>query len=679
MAPLALATGLPSSGLPAGQAPSATSTTTVPSETPPAPIVSLLRQPAWTRIGGTLPMRLHVTGDAAGRALRFSLYGRLSSRSAFELTTLGQGLGSATAVIDRPLEEKSVSDAGEVVVRIGLRGPDDPRDPDRLPISMTGVHPLRVELVDSDSGEVLSDFVTWLVAVADDPVDAPLAFSWIWRVSAPPLWRADDSPEPSVLAQMEPGGRLDVIAGLLAEARGVPLSLALSPETLESWRVAAREHPELTAGYSALSGGASRDEHQLLPAPYVPIEVPAIEADGLGEELLPELIAGSDTLERLLGRRVDPRTAFVDPVDPAAIDRLRSSFVDRVVVQEESLLPSERNLTPARPFSLATGSLDVVAASTNPGLYSLLEGDLADALLAQRFLAGVSLVALEAPAEHRGLVFVTPKDWNARPETTSLVLEGLREHPLLDPRTLDDYFAAVPSDTFDDSAEPLIRLLAPIEPGELPITGAQLTDARLTLDSFRSVVGAGDDRIRRGEQALLTALTTEWSSERATAELAMIYDDSSSFLSGISMTDQSVTVTSKRANVPLSFVNDTGRPVRVRVHLESSKLVFPEGSDRVVELAEGNTTERFLLSARANGTFTMTVTLTSEDGRLPVGSPASITVNATVFSGVGAFLTIGAVLFLAGWWANHIWRSRKERRRHGPPAPAAPGAPPQAS
>jgi hypothetical protein len=26
-------------------------------------------------------------------------------------------------------------------------------------------------------------------------------------------------------------------------------------------------------------------------------------------------------------------------------------------------------------------------------------------------------------------------------------------------------------------------------------------------------------------------------------------------------------------------------------------------------------------------------------------------------------LTVGAIVFLAGWWANHIWRSRRALRR----------------
>lgn len=652
-------------GRPAGARPAASASAASAAE---SPLLTLVKQPAWTRLGGRLPIKLNIAGARPGLHLRLTLYGRLSSRTAFERTTTGEGLGSAVARIDLPLDEHAVSADGDYLAQIGLTDRGGSSGDRRLPVTRTGVYPMRAEVVDNESGEALSGLVTWIVAVEDAPIDAPLSISWIWRISAPPLARADGSHEPAVLAQMQPRGRLDRIATLMHAANGVPLTLALSPETLESWRAAARDDPSLSDGYATLAAAAARDEHQLLPEPYVPIEIPSIEAAGLGDELVPELVAGTDTLERLLHRRVDPRTAFVDPVDAAAIDRLRESFVDRVAVPDEYLVPTERNLTPARPFSLATGTRTVNATSTNPGLYGLLEGELSGGLLAQRFLAGVSLVALEAPSLQRGLVFATPPDWNPETDVVRLVLEGLHDNPLLKPRTLDGYFAAVPVDTFDDSGEPLVRLLASSRPSAFPVTASQLADARLTLESFRSVVGADDTRIRHGERALLLALTSSWNAERSSAELAATGRAAQAFLSGITLTDQSVTVTSRRSNIPLSFVNSTGRPVRVRVRLASSKLLFPDGPERIIDLAEGNTTERFFVEARANGTFSMSVTITSEDGRLPAGPPSSVAVRARVLSGVGALLTLGALLFLAGWWANHAWRARRDRRSSARPA-----------
>jgi hypothetical protein len=103
--------------------------------------------------------------------------------------------------------------------------------------------------------------------------------------------------------------------------------------------------------------------------------------------------------------------------------------------------------------------------------------------------------------------------------------------------------------------------------------------------------------------------------------------------------------------------------VRVRLDAPSGKVLFPEGAERSITLQPGNSTQRFVVVARATGTFAMTVTLTSDDGQLHIGAPTEITVRSTVFSGWGAMLTVGALVFLAGWWANHIWRSRRAVRR----------------
>jgi hypothetical protein len=100
----------------------------------------------------------------------------------------------------------------------------------------------------------------------------------------------------------------------------------------------------------------------------------------------------------------------------------------------------------------------------------------------------------------------------------------------------------------------------------------------------------------------------------------------------------------------------------VQLNAPSGKALFPDGAERLITLQPGNSTQRFVVEARATGTFSMTVTLTSEDGQLHVGA-TEITVRSTVFSGWGAMLTVGALVFLAGWWANHIWRSRRAARR----------------
>ena len=129
--------------------------------------------------------------------------------------------------------------------------------------------------------------------------------------------------------------------------------------------------------------------------------------------------------------------------------------------------------------------------------------------------------------------------------------------------------------------------------------------------------------------------------------------------------------------MPLSFENhlQPARAVTVRVHLESPKLLFPNGPDQLVPLKPGSNTVRFAVEARASGTFPMTISVTSENGKLAFGAPVRVTVRSAVFGGWAVGVTVAALVFLTGWWANHIRRSRRASRRTA----AAPGEPAPAS
>jgi hypothetical protein len=85
------------------------------------------------------------------------------------------------------------------------------------------------------------------------------------------------------------------------------------------------------------------------------------------------------------------------------------------------------------------------------------------------------------------------------------------------------------------------------------------------------------------------------------------------------------------------------------------------------------------VQAQSSGTFPLKLNVTSPDGALQL-QQTEVKVRTTFFvSNVGLILTVGAGLFLAGWWAHDIRRRR--RRRAATPAhpaltstPATPGA-----
>ncbi len=74
----------------------------------------------------------------------------------------------------------------------------------------------------------------------------------------------------------------------------------------------------------------------------------------------------------------------------------------------------------------------------------------------------------------------------------------------------------------------------------------------------------------------------------------------------------------------------------------------------------------------------MDITLTTVDGGLSFGGTTSVTVRSTVFGGFAIALTVGALAFLAIWWANHFRRTRRGEAPDQPHAdvtePGAPGA-----
>ena len=77
--------------------------------------------------------------------------------------------------------------------------------------------------------------------------------------------------------------------------------------------------------------------------------------------------------------------------------------------------------------------------------------------------------------------------------------------------------------------------------------------------------------------------------DRVQAALARIDTSITGFSSAVTVDAKRVTLTARKANIPLSFENqlEAARTINVRVHLESPKLTFPEGADQVVALGPG--------------------------------------------------------------------------------------------
>ncbi|MFN8034767.1 MAG: DUF6049 family protein [Acidimicrobiia bacterium] len=637
----------------------------------PQHVLTLVSQPAWVPLGGDSSLHVDLASDASNAVVEVSIHRALATRIGFDRTLAGQSPGPVIQRLTPTLITDLATDGdGNRIVPLLLQDPAAPRDPKRLQIRQTGVYPVEVEARDRSSGASIDGFLTYLVAIRTPSVSSPtipnpLLVAWAWHITTRPAYLVDNQPDPEVIAEMQPNGRLGRIAAALPQTRRVPISLVPGPETIESWKALAPSKPAIADGLRAIESAATNGRNQIVAGPYVSIDIPALDAHGLGDEVGSQLALGDDALNAALGLRVDPRTAVVERVDDGALARLRQGGVDRLVLEPESLAPVPSTFTPARPFDLESGGRTFRAAAEDAGLSQTLDTGDVPALQAQRLLAGLSLVALERPGEARGLVLSNPADWHPSTEAIDAVLSGLEGHPLLDPVSLDTYFGTLPVAT-EKNGQPQVRRLAPSEPGTPPVTEAAFNDSRRRLDAFRSMVGGNDPRIANGERALQVSLSSTWTGTagraRANAELFVIDSAVQEFASKIRVPDgRTITLTSRTARLPLSFTNDTGQAVRVLVRLSSNKLFFPDGSVQEVLLPPKTRTVEFRVRARTSGAFPVLVRVSSTDGKLVVQN-ARMTVRSAVFSGVGIFLTIAAMTFLLIWWFVHL---RRERRAGG--------------
>lgn len=627
--------------------------------------IELLGQPAWVPTDGDVTFRLDIPARGLPvdepLQLRIAAYNPVDELGELRERVAGEGFGRRISTLRLPLEILPRDPQGAAFVTFGIgRSSTTPR----LGVSTEGVYPVEVSVRADD--EPLAAFVTWLVVVDERDPPAPedrLRVSMVWQMASSPVRGVDGAVRTGAEADLAPGGRLATFASLLERARGVPLTMSIGPEVLESWTALGADDPDLRAGAARVAAAAARPTTQVLPVPYVPIDLTALEAAGLGDHLPDQLVLGSDTVEALTGTTPDPRTAVVMPADAPTLARLRQLLVDRVVVAARDLAGTGDDPV-LQPFALHAGNGTVRAMADAPAITDLLESSDPPRLRVQQALAAVSVLALERSEHARGVVLGSPADWVPDVDVHGTFADAVSGHPLLRPVTLDDFFAEVPIEL--ESSVPVLRELAPIEPAAFPLTGVQYDGAAGALASIESSIGGESTEVVQGRRALRLSLTTEQTAAEAAAQLGVIHEGAARLAAGVSSSRRRVTLTARRADVPLNFDNTFGQPVRIRVELESTKLRFPDGADVVVELPEGNSTQRFAVEARASGTFPMIVRVTSADGNLALGAPIRVSVRSAVFSGVGATLTVGALAFLALWWGNHYRRARRARRATTP-------------
>lgn len=636
------------------------------------PALTLVRQDAWTPVGGTARLALTAEGAPPDARISATVGQAVATRSRFDEVAGGGPFGSVLNQVSVPLAAVPRDPDGLLLLDLGLPAPAATRGPLELNVRRPGVYPLDLELRDADDAPVAAVRTMLVVAEADRPTVAQrLGVALVVPIAAPPSFLPDGAPDRAVMSAFRPGGHLGRTALALRAVPEVPATLAPTAETLEAWAFEARTDPTVAATFDALrnaTGGRA-----VLEGPYLPVDLPSLLAEGPSTAADDILARGAGRVGALLGATTDPRTRVLRPASPAALARLRATGAERFVVEADALEPAPATrLTPAQPVILTVsggGTEPAPALATDAGLQKLLVAPGSAARAAQLVLAGLSLVALEAPNQPRVATLLLPDGAGTPAGLTEDLLLGLRDNPFLRPVTVPDAFAGVPTEPppvrANGTPGSSLRVVAPGTPPRATVGDATYRALRSRWNAFAVTTRPGDPAVAAADRSLLAAASSAWNADEAPAlaegHLAVVDRSIGDLLARIDIPDpRTITLTSRSGSIPLTFVNDTGYPVRLRAALSSNKLFFPEGSVLDLELPPRSTTVRVAVEARTSGTFPVDLAVTSTDGVLPV-SQRQLQVRSTYVSTVGWVLTASATGVLAVWWGLDFRRRRRRR------------------
>jgi hypothetical protein len=609
--------------------------------------IEIVDQTTWVHRGERFDVDVRVTGAPAGAALRLVVHDRLESRSEFRDTLDGE-LGGVEEAL--PAEPVAPPGPGARTVSTGFVVGGDGQQ-----LEGRGVYPVEVQLVDAADNLLASPVVTYLMYLfpPDGPSFPPLAVAVVVDVGGPPILQPDGSIRPTSTTVQRAQER----ANLLAATRDVPVTLAPQPETLDGLVAAGGAGRAAVASLVEASG-----DRPVLARPYTDVDLEALRASGLASEANEQVAAGTASLRHHFRREPAPGVWLSGPtLGDDAVDDAVDLGMDRLVVPPSAV---EDGDVPAAPVTLGDAGPRVMVSDAE--LATHLAGD-DGAVDAQRFLAELTITWFERPADPRAVVVRIPADTDIVSSTVARALNGLNDGQAVEAVPIARAFDVPP-----DPSGPSTVLLVPHEvTDDLAAIAAPVRQARQGVGGVAGTVASANGGPLTASLLLATGTATPDAQRPAYVE--RVNAALGSLSGAVTLPDQfRITLTSRTSTIPVNITNNSDQPLNVRIEFDSGQLEFLDGDVVNRELSPGGTRLDVRVRALTSGAFPMGITVTSPDGSIELDR-TTFDIRSTAVTGVGLFLSIGAGLFLAVWWARH-WRSSR-RSRHLVPAGAA-GAPP---
>ena len=604
-------------------------------------------------------VRLHIADELRTADLRARLYAPVTTRA--EMLTM-----SSTSLIAEWIVEDartvSTDDQG-IVVSVPVQPPGE--DLASLLADEARPLPLRLEMIDA-TGSVVGGLTTYLTRDADAAVSGPehaLTVAVVVDLRLPPSHLADGGAavDPDLL------DRVLRIAGVLVERRDVPLSVVISPETLDALALIGDDTSVETLR-TALQG------RQLLTTTWTSLDIADWSLAVRLDVVLDGLRRGAETLQ-WAGLEASTVMHLEHPLTARGVRAVRavtepaigvSAFIADYAPDGGGPLPPVVSVTGAggdshplvRPDPLLGAMLQFPDAEL--GFQSARAELLRMAAAGSPTAVVVSVSAhtedsldwLEFPSG-RGPT-VSPVI-SIEPATLAPLLDLVAGDPALRPATVDDLLAQEPPAG--------AVTLAPGDRSSDPRDFGLYLDRRIQveqrLEAYESLVG--DDPLLVAP--LRTLLAVSAGDQLTTGERAEFLDavdrQVTQRTTGVEYVGRGpITVTERRADLPVTLVNNRSAPVIVAVELASDTIDLRHEERPVFVLEPGRNDLSVPVEAAASGRTPVRVTVTTPDeaGAITLAT-GTFSARFTDAEGLGFLILVLAAAVLAAWWL-HTLRKR---------------------
>ena len=623
-------------------------------------------------------LHLHIASRAADADFRAHLYAPVTTRA-----ELMDWLAYRTP--ESPVASWLIDDARAIgtdesgaFVLVPIRLPNGVTDEGPDAAGDGWPMPLRLELVGID-GSVQAEFHTFLTPSGDsvgDDAAPPLMVAMVLDLRLPPSHLADGSAAVDEVS-------LDRVLGLaevLIERSGVPLSVAVSPETLDALaligddtsvtvlRAALRSRQLLTTTWTSL------DLYDWTKAVRVDVVLDGLRrsAEALrwaGLEASPVMHVEHSLTVRVVNAVTEPAIGV-------------NAFVADAIGADGGPLPPVTSITDASDRSY-------LMAQADPTLSAMLQWPDPE-LGAQWALAELSRMATEGTPdavvvsavaadpdpdffesffESSPLYLLTTSA--LEPTALALLLDGIDANPSLRPATVDDVLASQAPVGAVDHALTYRRY----DPRDFNLYLARRMQVEQRLEAYESFL-SGDPFLVAPLRTLLAVSASEHlTTGELTGFLNAVDQQVTQGTAGVEFVGRGpIAVVERNADLPVTLMNDQPASVTVALELASDSVELKQGERAVFTLEPGRNDLSVPVQATTSGRASVRVTVTTPDeaGAITLAT-GTFSVRFTDAEGLGLLILILAAAVLAAWWLQTL-RRRARDTDSGSATVAAPGS-----